>query len=132
VISEVRKRSRCHPHVARWYASVRDDDLYLSVLVLGEIRTGIELARTRDRTKADTLEAWLTGLDRQFGDRVFAVTREVTDEWGRMRAVRPIPTLDGLLAATAKVNGLTFVTRNAADVAGLGANLMNPFEPDRV
>jgi predicted nucleic acid-binding protein len=129
VISEVRKRSRCDAHVARWYASVGDEELYLSVLVLGEIRTGIELARAKDPDKARALETWLRGLEQQFSDRVFAIDRDVTDQWGRMRAVRPIPTVDGLLAATAKVHGLTLVTRNAPDVAGLGASVKNPFEP---
>ena len=129
VISEVRKRARCDRHVARWYASVGDDELYLSVLVLGEIRTGVERARAKDLQKAGVLEAWLDGLVVQFGERVFAIDRDVTDQWGRMRATRPIPTVDGLLAATARVHGLTLVTRNAADVAGLGASVLNPFEP---
>jgi toxin FitB len=129
VISEVRRGSRCHPKVAAWYASVRDGDLYLSVLVLGEIRTGVELAHAKDPGKARTLEAWLAGLERRFGDRVFPVDRDVAEQWGRMRAIRPIPTVDGLLAATARVHGLTLVTRDAADVEGLGVSVLNPFAP---
>ena len=97
VISEVRKRSRCDPHVASWYATVRGDELYLSVVVLGEIRTGVELARAKDPAKARALEAWLGGLELKFGDRVFAINRDVSEQWGRMRATRPIPTVDGLL-----------------------------------
>ena len=127
VISEVRKRARCDPRVAAWYASIGDEDLYLSVLVLGEIRTGIELARAKDPMKARALEGWLVGLEQQFGDRVFPISRDITDQWGRMRAIRPIPTVDGLLAATARVHGLTLVTRNADDVVGLGASVLNPF-----
>jgi len=49
-------------------------------------------------------------------------------QWGRMSAIRPVPVIDGLLAATALSNGLTLVTHNDRDVAGLGATVLNPFE----
>lgn len=66
IISEVRKGKRCNPRVAAWYTSIDDADLYLSVLVLGEIRKGIELAWPRDAEKAGRLEAWLAEVvDRQ-------------------------------------------------------------------
>ena len=129
VISEVRKGSRCDVNVAAWYASIDDADLHLSVLVLGEIRRGIELARPRDPAKAEALEAWLAEVEVAFGERVLPVDRAVTDAWGRMGAARPIPVIDGLLAATAKVHRMTLVTRNDADVVGLGAKLLNPFKP---
>ena len=128
VISEVRKGSTCDRFVAAWYAAIDEADLYLSVLVLGEVRKGIELARRRDPAKAEALEAWLTEVDAAFGERVLAVDRAVTDEWGRMCAVRPIPVIDGLLAATAKTRRMTLVTRNEANVAGLGARVLNPFK----
>ena len=128
IISEVRKGPRCDPNVAAWYASIEDTDLYLSVLVFGEIRKGIELARPRDPAKAEALAAWLTAVDSGFSDRVLAIDRAVTDAWGRMSALRPIPVIDGLLAATAKAHRLTLVTRNDADVVGLGAKVLNPFK----
>ena len=127
VISEVRKGSRCDPGVAAWYASIADEDLCLSVLVLGEIRKGLERARPRDPAKAETLEIWLDAVTSAFGDRALPVDAPVADEWGCMNAIRPVSVIDGLLAATAKVHGLTLVTRNEADVAGLGAKVFNPF-----
>jgi len=127
VISEVRKGPRCDENVAAWFATVTDAELYLSVLVLGEIRKGIELARRRDAVQADALHAWITEVGVRFGERLIPVDRAVADEWGRMGAVRPIPVIDGLLAATARVHGLTLVTRNEVDVAGLGAKTLNPF-----
>jgi predicted nucleic acid-binding protein len=127
IISEIRKGSRCDTNVAAWYASINDTDLYLSVLVMGEIRKGIELARSRDAAKAETLEAWLNAVDLAFGDRILPFDRAASDEWGRMSALRPIPVIDGLLAATAKINRMTLVTRNEKDVAGLGAKWLNPF-----
>lgn len=128
VISEVRKGARCDPAVTLWYSSIKDSDLYLSALILGEIRKGIELARPRDLAKAEALQAWLGAVVEAFGDRVIPVDRFVSDAWGRMSAMRPIPVVDGLLAATAKVHGLTLVTRNDTDVIGLGVRVLNPFK----
>jgi predicted nucleic acid-binding protein len=129
VISEVRRGGRCNANVAAWYASVDDEDIYLSVLVLGEIRSGIERARQRDRLQAEALEKWLVKLQTSFADRLLMLDRSVAEEWGRMSARRPVPVVDALLAATAKVHGLTLTTRNIADVHDLGADLLNPFEP---
>jgi len=128
IISEVRKGVRCHPSVARWWAGVDDDQLFLSVLVVGEIRRGVETSRRRAPEKAAALEQWLDDLRSAFAERVLPVTDDVAETWGRMNAIRTVPVVDGLLAATAKVHGLALVTRNMADVAGLGAELINPFE----
>lgn len=129
IISEVRKGDRCDPRVAAWYASIDDADIYLSVLVLGEIRKGVERARTNDPARARALEAWLSAVRDSFADRLLPVDRTVADEWGRMGAKRTVSAIDALLAATAKVHRLTLVTRNVADVADLGADVLNPFEP---
>jgi toxin FitB len=126
IISEIRKGPRCNPNVAAWYASIDDSDLYLSVVVLGEIRKGIELAGPRDPAKAEALEAWLGDVYAAFGDRILLFDRATSDEWGRMSAVRPIPMVDGLLAATAKINRMTFVTRNDKDIAGHGGEALIP------
>jgi toxin FitB len=127
IISEVRKGDRCDPNVAAWYASVSDEDLFLSVLVLGEIRKGVELARPKDAGKAAALERWLRQVEAAFDGRLLGVDAAVCDQWGRMNAMRPIPVIDGLLAATAAVHSLTLVTRNDRDIVGLGAKVLNPF-----
>jgi len=128
IISEVRKGERCDAAVAAWWAGVAEDDLWLSALVVGEIRKGVELARRRDPRKAEGLETWLSDVLSGFGDRILPVDAVVAEEWGRMNAIRPVPVIDALLAATAKANDLTLVTRNEADVAGLGALVLNPFQ----
>jgi predicted nucleic acid-binding protein len=128
IISEVRKGARCDAHVSAWYASVADEDLFLSTLVLGEIRKGVELARPRDSGKAVALERWLREVEAAFNERVLGIDNAVSDQWGRMSAIRPLPAIDGLLAATALINGLTLVTRNDRDVAGLGPTVFNPFK----
>jgi len=129
VISEVRKGARCNPHVAGWYETIDDASIYLSVLVLGEIRRGIERARAKDPTRARALESWLAAITKSFTDRILPVDQTVADEWGRMSAKRPVSTVDALLAATAKVHRMTLVTRNISDVADLGAEILDPFAP---
>jgi predicted nucleic acid-binding protein len=127
IISEVRKGSRCHPGVAAWWNGIEDRDLFLSALTLGEIRKGIEAVRPRDPAKAAALQSWLADVAEAFGPRVLGVDRAVADAWGRMSAARPVPVVDALLAATAGVHGLVLVTRNTADVEGLGVRVLNPF-----
>ena len=127
IISEVRKGDRCDPAVSAWYVSIADENLFLSTLVLGEIRKGIEFARPRDSGKAVAIERWLQQVEAAFGSRVLGIDNAISDQWGRISAIRPIPVIDALLAATAITNGLTLVTRNDRDVAGVGALVLNPF-----
>ncbi len=127
VISEVRKQERSDRNVHRWWSGVRDSELHLSVLVLGEIRKGIEGVRGKDPQQAEALKSWLRAVYRAFEGRILGIDSTVAEEWGRMNARRSWPIFDGLLAATAKVHGLTLVTRNVGDVADSGAPLLNPF-----
>jgi predicted nucleic acid-binding protein len=128
IISEVRKGRRCDPNVASWYEKVAGANLYLSVLVLGEIRRGIERIRPKDKAQANAIENWLLAVDRAFAERILPVDRAVANEWGRLNASRPLPVIDGLLAATAKIHRMTLVTRNTADIVDLGVHILNPFE----
>lgn len=129
VVSELRKPTP-HPAVADWHARHAGAEAYLSVLVVGEIRQGIQRIRSRDRRRAEMLERWLTGLLSAYRSRILPVTVEIAQEWGRMNAAARPPAVDGLLAATAKVHRLTLVTRNVADVARTGVAVLNPFEPE--
>ena len=128
VISEIQKKSRCNPNVAAWLASVTDESLYISVLVVGEIRRGIERLRPRDGDRAALFDRWLTSIVTGYGDRILPIDREIADEWGRISPNRTIPTTDGLMVATARARSLTFVTRNVAAARGLSATTLNPFE----
>lgn len=128
IISEVRKGRRCDPNVARWYEKIEDASLYLSVLVIGEIRSGIEKVRPKDTAKANALEQWLIAVDKAFGERILPVDRAVANEWGRLSANRPLPVIDSLLAATAKIHRMTLVTRNTDDIADLDVSILNPFD----
>lgn len=128
VISEVRKGDRCDANAARWWGSISDADVYLSVLVLGEIRKGVERARQSDPAQARALEKWLTTVVESYAERILPVDQAVADEWGRMAAKRPVSTVDALLAATAKAHRMTLATRNVSDVADLGVDVVNPFD----
>jgi predicted nucleic acid-binding protein len=127
VVSELRKGPRCDAGVAAWLVRVSDEELFVSVLVLGEIRRGIEGLRRKDARQARAIERWLDGLTETFAERVLAVTPQVAAEWGRLSAERPLPTIDGLLAATAHVHGLTLVSRDLRGVARTGVAILNPF-----
>ena len=129
VVSELRKRERADPHVRQWFADVEDADLFLSVLTFGEIRRGIELIHRRDRARALILNRWFDALVAGYDTRTLTVDRRVAEEWGQLNAITTVPAIDGLLAATAKVHGLTLVTRNTKDVARTGVEYLNPFLP---
>ena len=131
ILSELRKRERCDPNVAAWYASTQANELFLSVLVLGEVRRGADRLKGRDPVQARALERWLFLALDQFGDRLLHVDRWVAEEWGRIDARTPVPPIDGLLVATAFVNGCTLVTRNVKHIAPTGVSYLNPFEPLR-
>ncbi len=129
VVSEVRKGTRSDLNVSEWYSSVGESQLFISTLTIGEIRKGIELTRSRrDLNQADVLQGWLQTVIQRFSGRILTVDAQVADTWGQMSAIRPIPVVDGLLAATAMVHDMTLVTRNVSDVDGLGVRLLNPFE----
>jgi toxin FitB len=127
VISELRKGERADPNVRTWFSELADEEIFLSVLTIGEIRRGIENVRRRDPDSAAALDRWLARLGEAHRDRILPVDRATAEEWGRMNVPDPLPVVDGLLAATAKVLGLTFVTRNIADVRGSGVDLVDPF-----
>jgi hypothetical protein len=126
ILSELRKGDRTNEGIRTWFAEARDEDLFTSVLVLGEIRGGIESIRRRDVPSALALEHWLARLTTDFSDRVLPIDINVAERWGALNVPNPIPTVDGLLAATALVHDLVLVTRNVRDVAPTGVKVLDP------
>jgi len=133
VLSEFNRRGDPNPLVKQWLETAVPTSLYLSVLNLAEIRFGVErLPACRRRRQ---LEEWLEhDLPEWFADRVLPVDRSIADRWGVLRAEaeskgRPLPVVDGLLAATALEHGLAIVSRNVAHFACVGLAVINPWEP---
>lgn len=127
VLSETRKRVPALG-VAEWIAATPADQLCVSVLTLGEIEHGVARIRARgDGKQASALDRWLRELEAAFDGRIISVTLEVAREWGSQRFVQPVPVIDALLSATARVHGLTMVTRNARDFERTGVQVLNPF-----
>jgi len=129
IISELVK-AKPEPKVTAWIENIDESLLYLSVLTLGEIRKGI--TSLRDGARRVSLEAWLDrDLVLRFSDRIISIDLDVADRWGRIAGnarKKPLPVIDGLLAATALHYDLTLATRNIADIAGSGVAVFNPWE----
>ena len=130
IVSEPAK-PRPNRGVVSWLEAEPTSEMAVSVLTFGEIRRGVARMAAGQRRK--TLEQWLRReLPAQFHDRVLSVDTEVALMWGELtaegeRVGRPLPTLDGLLLATAHVHALSIVTRNVGDFADRGVAIINPY-----
>jgi predicted nucleic acid-binding protein len=113
--------------VQAWIESTAADAVHLSVLVLGEIRLGVERLRPRNPNQAESLEHWLASLEGRFADRILAIDNVIAHAWGRLGARDPLPPVDGLLAATALVHGLIVVTRDTAPFERIGVPYLDPW-----
>jgi predicted nucleic acid-binding protein len=131
VIAELRKGARAHALVRAWFEALDPESIFLSVLTLGEIRKGIESVRRKDPNAARALDRWVRRIVTDHGNRIVAVDRAIAEEWGRLNVPDPLPAIDGLLAATARIHGFTLVTRNDKDVIRTGVLLLNPFKEQK-
>jgi predicted nucleic acid-binding protein len=127
VLSELRKKDRCSPAVREWFENTASEELFLSVLVLGEIRQGIERIRLRDEPSARALDKWHDWIATEYADRLLPIDERVADRWGRLGLRQPIPVIDAFLAATALVHDLALVSRDQGAFRDTGARVVNPF-----
>lgn len=126
VVLELRKGKRCDPRV-RAFFDATVEDLFLSVLTLGELRSGIERVRQRDTKAARVWDRWLHQVVTDHGERVLPVDEAVVEEWGVLLASGPCPTREGLLAATALAYDLTLLTRGGEALTATGVRVIDPF-----
>lgn len=130
VLSEAR---RGRVEARDWLRSVDADQVFLSVVTLGEIMKGITLKARTDPAATVALHRWLEQLRTDHSQRILPVTDAVALEWGRIAALRPQNMADALIAATASAHRKILVTRNVADFEDLGLPIINPWElaPDQ-
>ena len=125
-------RPRPQPSVMGWLEDADDDQLYFSVVSLGEILKGVTLVSESKRRSQ--LQQWLDETLRPwFEGRILPVNQSIAERWGVLAARcqikgRPLKVGDGLIAATALQHDLTVVTRNVKDFAGLGVTVFNPWD----
>ncbi|HEX7061257.1 MAG TPA: type II toxin-antitoxin system VapC family toxin [Woeseiaceae bacterium] len=125
VISELRKPEP-HGGVLAWITRVPEEALYLSVVTLAEIQSGIELTREQDPSKAEALECWLDDVAASWN--VLDIDAAVARRSARLMHRQPDHHLeDALIAATALVFDMKVATRNVADFRRFGVQLVNPF-----
>ena len=127
VVSELRKRERADQGVVTWFRSREPEELYLSVLVIGELRRGAARVRRRDPAFGVVLDRWVAEIGERFSDRILPVDHAIAECWGEVSAHPTLPDVDSLLAATALVHDLTVVTRNVRHIAPSGARCLDPF-----
>jgi toxin FitB len=126
VVSEFR-RPRPHGAVIAWAEQVRDEQLHLSVVTLGELQAGIEITRARDPEKAGEIEAWVDRLAELY--RILPIDGRAFRIWAKLMHRQPVDLgLDALIAATAIVHDLTVVTRNVRDFQRFGVEILNPWK----
>jgi len=129
VLSELR-RPKGHPQVRRAVEAFNSEDLFLSVISIGEIARGIALLT--DAKKKHSLQEWLQALEQHYADRLLAVDLETSHIWGELTAEaqtngKIVPASDGLIAATARRYGLHVMTRNTEHFRAAGALLIEPW-----
>jgi predicted nucleic acid-binding protein len=126
VVSEARRKTP-DAKVVAWVARADPADLFISALTLGEIAKGVAMRAKQSPAQAEGLEQWLIATRVSYADRIVAIDADIAETWGRLDARRTLPIVEGLLAATALIRGMTLVTRNARDVADAGIPVLNPW-----
>jgi predicted nucleic acid-binding protein len=125
VVSELHKR-KPHGAVVAWIGGLRDDQLFISAVTLGELQRGIERTRRQDTKKALEITHWVAQLE--MSSHVLAMDSPCFREWARLMAGKSEHLLeDAMIAATARMHALTVATRNENDFAHLSVEVINPF-----
>jgi predicted nucleic acid-binding protein len=127
VLAETRKLGR-DPGLMDWIAETPGTHMYLSTLTVGILEQAIATLLGRgDQRQAAAFEGWLTDVIEEFGDRLIPVSTQIAREYGRLTRVHLLPSVDAFIAATAKVHGLTVVTRDTENVGRTDVQVLNPF-----
>ena len=130
VLSELRKRrsGKIDTNVEAWVGSVDQADMCLSVITVMEVELGIALLECRDARQAGVLRLWLQDkVLPAFGARILGIDTSIALRCARLHVPDAKSERDAWIAATGLVHDMTIVTRNAADFAGTGVTLLDPW-----
>ena len=130
VVSELRKihSGKADPQVSIWANRVDAADLFLSAITVQELEIGVLQMERRDGPQGTLLRAWLDNhVLPAFAGRILPVDAAVALRTAALHVPNPRPLVDGIIAGTALVHGMTVVTRNVADFAPTGVNVLNPW-----
>jgi len=126
VVSELRK-PKPHGAAFAWLQSLELGQGLFSAVTFGEIQKGVELMRRQDPVKANEIEAWAALLERTA--QILQMDAPCFREYARLMHRRSgILSEDAMMAATARVHGLTVATRNERDFAHFDVAILNPFK----
>ena len=132
VVSELRKvrSGKAHPNVAHWADSVDAAALFISVITIQELETGILLAERKDTRQGALLRSWMNAhVLPAFAERILPVDTAVALRSAILHVPDPRPVSDVMIAATALVHGLTVVTRTVTDFEPTGVSVVDPWHP---
>ncbi|TRX00171.1 type II toxin-antitoxin system VapC family toxin [Candidatus Methylobacter oryzae] len=131
VVSELRKAKsgKADKNVVSWANSVPVTSLFLSVISILEIETGLLLVERRDPLQGAVLRSWLTvHVLPAFSERILIIDTAVALCCAKLYVPDPRSDRDAIIAATALVHGMTVVTRNVDDFKQTGVEILNPWE----
>jgi predicted nucleic acid-binding protein len=127
VVSELRK-AKPHGAVIAWLSGLREDQLFISAVTLGELQAGVERVRSQNREKSDEIEAWVDHVAES--SRILPMDGQCFREWGRLMNGKPDRLVeDAMIAATARIHNLVVATRNERGFRDFEVSLLNPFKP---
>ena len=126
IVFELRKQDQANSGLLEWFAGIAEEEIYLSVVTLGEIRKVLETLRKEDTIQSIVFERWLETLQQTFWEHLLWIDPDISIEWGKLQAIRTIPSHQGFLAATALRQDLTLVTQNVESYRGFGIETLNP------
>ncbi|MGH8550890.1 MAG: type II toxin-antitoxin system VapC family toxin [Methylococcales bacterium] len=132
VISELRKAKagKADTNVAKWALNAPPSNLFLSVITVLELETGVLLFERRDPAQGAVLRNWLNGhVLPTFTGRVLPIDTAVAQCCAALHVPNPRADRDALIAATALTHGMAVVTRNETDFAPTGVQVLNPWKP---
>jgi len=130
IISELTKGNNANRGIIEFFYNVKanDENCYLSVVTIGELRRGIGMLMHRnDVEQAKAIRDWFVGIETEYNDKILPIDNEVAAIWADLRVPNNENILDKFIAATALLHSLQMVTRNVKDFEKTGVPFLNPF-----